>query len=146
MKTGAPSKFEQYKDIVVGMAKWGLTDKQMAESLGITEQTLNNWKKKDEIFFESLKSAKVEADTQVSESLFKKALGYSYNEVTQEPDEMGGMSITKIVTKQQAPDTTAQIFWLKNRQPDKWRDKHNVEHTGNIDVVTTSLINKYLEE
>ena len=134
-----PSKFEEYKDIILGMAKYGLTDKQMAEALNITEQTINNWKQAHTAFFESLKSIKAQADTEVSQSLFKRATGYAYNETTQEPTEDGGLMVTKVVTKQQAPDTTAQIFWLKNRQPDKWRDKQELEHSGEIKMPAITI-------
>lgn len=139
-----PSKFEEYKDIILGMAKYGLTDKQMADSLNITEQTINNWKSANTEFFESLKSIKAQSDVQVTESLFKRAIGYVYSETTQEVDHEGNLNISKIVTKQQAPDTTAQIFWLKNRQPDKWRDKQEIEHSGEM-TVNTELIEKYLK-
>ena len=42
------------------------------------------------------------------------------------------MRVTKVITKQQAPDTTAQIFWLKNRKPQEWRDKQETEISGHI--------------
>ena len=63
-------------------------------------------------------------DRQVENALLKRALGYEYTEVTKEyvPD-VGKMTVTKEVTKQVIPDTTAQIFWLKNRKPGDWRDK-----------------------
>ena len=72
----------------------------------------------------------------------KRALGYSYVETTRESlpvfdpttGEITGykLQVTKEVTKEVQPDTTAQIFWLKNRKPDAWRDKQNVQLEGNI--------------
>ena len=54
--------------------------------------------------------------------LLKRALGYEYTEKKIEIEANGGKKITQTV-KHMAPDTTAQIFWLKNRRPDKWRDR-----------------------
>ena len=108
---------------IEGWARDGLTDKQIAHNMGVSEQTLNVWKKKYPSLFESLKRGKEVIDREVENALLKRALGYSYNEVTQEPDEQGDLTITKIVTKQVAPDTTAQIFWLRNRKGMVWSNK-----------------------
>ena len=88
---------------------------------------------------EALKKGKEVVDRQVENALLKRALGYSYEEVTKEiceNPETGNleMKITKKVKKEVVPDTTAQIFWLKNRRPDKWRDKRDVEHSGGLNV------------
>jgi len=74
----------------------------------------------------ALKRGKEVADIEIENALFKRAKGYQYDEVTYE----GGVEV-KRVTKEVQPDVTAQIFWLKNRRPDKWRDKQSIEHTGN---------------
>ena len=71
---------------------------------------------------EALKKGKEVVDIQVENALLKRALGYEFVEVTKELAETG-LIVTKKVTKQQAPDTTAAIFWLKNRKPNEWRDK-----------------------
>lgn len=109
--------------------------------MGITEQTLNVWKKKFSSLSESLKKGKEVIDRQVENALLKRALGYQYDEVTRElgevRDEETGEIVKKLievkrVTKEVQPDVTAQIFWLKNRKPDVWRDKQQVEHSGGI--------------
>src|SRR5690625_2885606 len=113
---------------IEGWARDGLTDKQIAHNIGVTEQTLNNWKKRYPSLFESLKRGKEVVDRQVENALLKRALGYQYDEVTYEfGDEV------KRVTKEVVPDTTAQIFWLKNRKPEVWRDRQDINHSGNID-------------
>lgn len=125
-------------------ARDGLTDKQIASNMGITEQTLNVWKKNYPSLFESLKRGKAVVDIQVENALLKRALGYSYDEVTKERvldyDPSTGqvvgshMEVTKTVRKEVQGDTTAQIFWLKNRRPEQWRDKKDVSVEGEINT------------
>lgn len=109
-----------------GWARDGLTEKQIAHNIGISEQTLNVWKNKYTSLSESLKKGKEVVDRQVENALLKRALGYSYIETTK---ELVGtkMVVTKEVVKEVQPDTTAQIFWLKNRRPDIWRDRKDLE-------------------
>lgn len=147
----AKSKWDTVKDkliLVEGWARDGLTEKQIAKNLGISESTLNDYKKKHPEFLESLKKGKEIVDFEVENALLKRALGYEYEEITKErivrKDEHGKiltdihgfptyeMAVTKIVEKEVAPDTTAQIFWLKNRKPNEWRDKRNIEHSGEL--------------
>ena len=115
---------------IEGWARDGLTDKQIAHNIGITEQTLNVWKNKYHSLFESLKRGKEVIDRQVENALLKRALGYEYEEVKQIIEKDGNgkdkKKIEKII-KQVVPDTTAQIFWLKNRKPQEWRDKREIE-------------------
>ena len=114
--------WDEKLDVIEGWARDGLTDKQIAKKMGISEVTLNSYKKKYPKFFKSLKKGKEVVDYEVEKALLKRALGYEYTEVTEE----GGV-VTKKVTKEVKPDTTAQIFWLKNRKPDEWRDKKNID-------------------
>ncbi|MCD5183868.1 helix-turn-helix domain-containing protein [Enterococcus gallinarum] len=118
---------------IEGWARDGLTDKQVAHNMNIAESTFHEWKKKYSVLSESLKKGKEVVDRQVENALLKRALGYEFKETTQELTE-DGMRVTKVITKQQAPDTTAQIFWLKNRKPDEWRDKKETEVSGNMTV------------
>ena len=130
---------------IEGWARDGLVDKQIAHNIGVTEQTLNNWKKKYPSLFEALKRGKEVIDRQVENALLKRALGYEYEEVKQivEKDEKGKdrKRIEKTV-KQVIPDTTAQIFWLKNRKPEVWRDRHDIEHKGSLEVKNDDSIKR----
>lgn len=136
----AKSKWENVKDkldLIECWARDGLTDKQIANNLNISEDTFYEYKKKYSEFSESLKKGKEVVDYEVENALLKRALGYDYTETTTESrynkeKEDYEMVITKEVTKHVAPDTTAQIFWLKNRKADKWRDKQQIEHSGEI--------------
>lgn len=112
-----------------GWARDGLTDEQIAQNVGIAPSTLYVWKNRYPELSEALKRGKEVIDRQVENALLKRALGYKYDEVTHEFGEE-----TKRVTKEVHPDTTAQIFWLKNRKPVEWRDKQQIEHSGGMDV------------
>lgn len=127
-----------------GWARDGLTDEQIAKNIGINPATLYDWKNKYPKISEVLKKGKEIVDRQVENALLKRALGYKYNETIQEicKDAVTGeqkLTITKIVTKQVAPDTTAQIFWLKNRKPGQWRDKQEVEDKAALEKLDEIL-------
>lgn len=111
-----------------GWARDGLTDEQIAKNMGIARDTLIQWKKKYSDISDTLKRGKEVVDIQVENALLKRALGCTCKETTRElcMNKTTGnmeMTVTKVVEKELPPDTTAQIFWLKNRKPDKWRDK-----------------------
>lgn len=106
---------------IEGWARDGLTDEQIAQNIGIGTTTLYRWKESFWEIRESLKKGKEVVDRQVENALLKRALGYRYDEITTE----NGVE-TKRITKEVVPDTTAQIFWLKNRKPEVWRDKQNI--------------------
>lgn len=114
--------------LLEGWARDGLTDEQIADNMGISTSTLYDWKNKYSEISETLKKGKKIVDIQVENALLKRALGYSYSEVTTEKD--GNKIKQKITKKQVIPDTTAQIFWLKNRRPDKWRDKPPIDDSN----------------
>ncbi|MEG0259428.1 MAG: helix-turn-helix domain-containing protein [Lysinibacillus sp.] len=124
---------------IEGWARDGLTNEQIAQNIGITRKTLQEWIKRFSDIRDTLKKGKEVVDRQVENALLKRALGYRYDEFTRElveDLENGGMTlgITKVVTKEVAPDTTAQIFWLKNRKPQEWRDKQDIQHSGNMEI------------
>lgn len=112
-----------------GWARDGLVDEQIAEKMGISRSTLNSWKCKYSDISDTLKRGKEVVDRQVENALLKRALGYDYEE-TSDKYEGGVLTEHKVTQKHVVGDTTAQIFWLKNRNPDKWRDKQNIEVSG----------------
>lgn len=123
---GRPSAF---KPEMVAQARFlaerGCIDRELAEFFGVSEQTLNTWKQKHPEFLESLKAGKEQADNRVVRSLFERATGYSHPDVHISAFQ-GDVNVTPI-TKHYPPDTTAMIFWLKNRRPAEWRDKVETE-------------------
>ena len=120
--------------LLEGWARDGLTDEQIAHNIGINVKTLWDWKVRFDPICNAIKKGKAPVDIQVENALLKRALGYEYEEVTTEItetpyiDKRGKERVrkqkhVKKTKKIVLPDTTAQIFWLKNRRPDKWRDK-----------------------
>lgn len=107
---------------IEGWARDGLVEEQIAKNMGISVSTINEWKNRFPEIKEALKKGKEVVDREVENALLKRALGYEYEEIT-EKYEMGELTETKVTKKQVVPDTTAQIFWLKNRKPREWRDK-----------------------
>ena len=96
----------------------GAIDKDLANFFGVTEQTINNWKKNHPEFFESINRGKLIMDAKVAESLYKLAIGYSHPAV-HVTNCRGKITITE-TTKHYPPNIKACIFWLRNRQPEKW--------------------------
>lgn len=123
---------------IEGWARDGLTDEQIAKNMGVSVSTLNNWKNIHSDILESLKRGKEVVDRQVENALLKRALGYEYEEV-KEKFEDGVITERTVTKKEVVPDTTAQIFWLKNRKPDKWRDKPAYEDTSELDKLDAIL-------
>lgn len=114
---------------VEGWARDGLIDKQIAKNLGVAYSTFRKYRDEHTALSASLKKGKEVIDREVENALIKRALGYQYEEVTYEKGKA-----TKRVIKEVQPDTTAQIFWLKNRKPADWRDKRDIEHSGSINL------------
>lgn len=107
-----------------GWARDGLTDEQIAHNIGIGYSTLQTWKSKYQDIQDTLKKGKDIVDIQVENALLRRALGYEYEEVKEEYGD-GRVTKTIITKKHVAPDTTAQIFWLKNRKPNEWKNDPN---------------------
>ncbi|MFW5901250.1 MAG: helix-turn-helix domain-containing protein [bacterium] len=127
-------------EVIEGWARDGLIDKQIAGKMGISHDTLYRYKKRYPEFSEALKRGKQVVDRQVENALLKRALGYEYEEEKREIAEIDPESgetrliTTEIKKKQVKPDTTAQIFWLKNRKPDVWRDTKDIKHSGDVEI------------
>jgi len=133
MPAGRPSKFKDLDiDQVKKVAGEGWTDIKMADFFGVAESTWYKWKIDHPEFSEALKEWKAEADARVERSLYERAVGYSHPEDKIFND--GGQPLVVPTRKQYPPDTTAAIFWLKNRQSEQWRDKSETEHTGSVKI------------
>lgn len=150
----AKSKWEEIKGkliLVEGWARDGLTNEQIAENLGIGKTTFYKMVKEHPELSEHLKKGKEIVDYEVENALLKKALGFDYEEKTYERVydkelDMYVEKMTKKVKKHMAPDTTALIFWLKNRKPQQWRDKREEATDSNEITKVEQLLTKIKEE
>ena len=144
---GRPKLYKpSMNDQVYKLCLLGATDKDIADFFEVDERTINNWKISEPEFFQSLKRGKQEAEAVIAQSLFHRAKGYVAPDIiTAQKD--GFITDIQEVEKHYPPDTTAAIFWLKNRQPKYWRDKQEIEHSGEMTVNNKQeLYEKYLKE
>lgn len=131
---GRPSSFKpEFAGQATKLCRLGAIDTDLADFFGVSETTINNWKDAHPEFLEALKAGKAEADAEVADRLFQRATGYEHDEVKVFLHE--GEPVIVPLVKRYAPDTTAAIFWLKNRRPDLWRDKQDIEHSGELPML-----------
>lgn len=133
--------------LLEGWARDGLSDEQIAHNCGISRTALWKWKKRFPELTQALRKGREVVDYEVENALLKRALGYAYTETTAEDPARNGKR--RETTKQMAPDVSAQIFWLKNRRPDKWRDKppeSAAAPAGETGVVVLAEVEKGSEE
>lgn len=120
--------------LLEGWARDGLTDEQIAHNAGIHPDTLYEWQKRFPVISEALKKGKAPVDLQVENALLKKALGFTVKlkkpiklRTKKQLKDKGTIEEERIEYADEEvyipPETAAQIFWLKNRRPDKWREK-----------------------
>lgn len=112
---------------IEGWARDGLIDEQIATNVGVSYSTFRDWKKRFPALSAVLKRGKEVVDRQVENALLKTAIGYVYEEET-----VTNAGDVVVVKKYSKPNTTAQIFWLKNRKRGQWTDKSEVEVTGAV--------------
>ena len=132
MKRGRKNVYAtKIKPRLLEIAAWardGLIEKDMCKLLGVSVSTFSKHKAENPELMEALKTNKAIADINVENSLYKRAIGYKYKETTREirtgKDGKVLSKYVKEIEKEALPDTTAQIFFLKNRMVGKWRDKH----------------------
>ena len=125
MPAGRPSKYKtEYCEQGKKLVMLGATDDQMADFFEVAVSTLKLWKVQHPEFSDALKQSKAQKDAMVERSLYERATGYTCKET--KVFNQGGEIITKDIEKFYPPDPTAQIFWLKNRQPQLWRDKREI--------------------
>ena len=124
------------------LALLGLTDAQIADAMGFSESTIKRWKNEHEKFRQALDAGKAMADGYVAQALYRRARGYSHRAV--DIKVVNGRIVETEIIKRYPPDTTAAIFWLKNRQPGRWSDKKEIDHR--IEGITKPLTEEELLE
>ena len=139
----ANGKYQQWLEpdgllLLEGWARDGLADEQIAHNIGISRGTLYDWKKAYPDISNALKRGKEVVDIEVENALLKRAMGYDYVEERVEVNGNGKRKVTQ-TTKHVPGDTTAQLFWLKNRRADRWRDKPTPTAEGNEVTIVDDL-------
>jgi hypothetical protein len=119
---------------IQGWARDGLTNEQIAQNMGVIPNTLYKWMNQFEDIREALKKGKEVADREVENALFKSAVGHYYEE-----DAVTNKGDVVRIRKYEKPNTTAQIFWLKNRKPLEWRDKQEIEQNSRLEVTGITI-------
>lgn len=132
---GRPSKYkpEVHIPVAKAMARMGAIDEEVAAEIGIDIATLYRWKRSHPEFCEALKIGKEVADARVVDSLYKRAIGYEYEEVHNclQDSVDGEETKHKVIKKHMPPDVTACIYWTKNRM-DEWQDVRNIKVSGSL--------------
>jgi hypothetical protein len=118
---------------VAMLCEKGFTDKEIGAFYGVSEVTINNWKS-DQEFSLALKKGKKIADQKVVKALFQRATGYETN--VDKIFQYEGKPVVVPTIEKYPPDPTSIIFWLKNRVPDDWREKQEIQHSGEIKTIT----------
>lgn len=124
-----------------GWARDGLTDEQIAKNIGISRETLNQWKNKYADISDTLKRGKEVVDYEVENALLKRALGYTVKE-----EKLTKDGCVVELEREVPGDVTAQIFWLKNRKPSAWRDKPEMDSDEEFEDNFLDALNTSAEE
>lgn len=146
-QTGRPTKYrEEYNEQARKLCLLGATDSDLAEFFEVNVDSIHEWKKVHTAFSDSIKSGKSQADSDVADRLYQRAMGYEHKDVDIRVVE--GQIVQTEIMKHYPPDSTAAIFWLKNRNSKRWRDKHEVAHSGSVarDLTDEQLAAKIAEK
>ena len=143
MPAGRPTDYRpEYAVQAEKLCKLGATTPEVADFFEVSAKTIERWAAAHDEFCRALKSGKGEADDRVERSLYHRAIGYTYDAV--KIFNASGEPLIVPYTEHVPPDTTAAIFWLKNRRKDQWRDRH--EHTGADGGPLSVVIQRYADD
>ncbi len=147
------SKVEPKLELITAWCRDGMIEKDICLKLNVGVSTFAVYKNNNQELREALKIGKEVADIKVENALYKRALGFEYEEKKQTIQVDGkGKKVKKVETsiKMVIPDTLAQIYWLKNRKPKVWTDRrdssHNTEANSDIAVSVINKMQKRLEK
>lgn len=133
MSIGRPTSYKpEFATQAEKLCHLGATDQELADFFEVSVRTIYRWKADHVEFCQALKAGKSMADDRVERSLFQRAVGYEQDDVKIFMPAGAEQPVYAPFRAKIAPDTTAAIFWLKNRRRAEWRDKHDIEHSGKV--------------
>jgi hypothetical protein len=142
MPAGRPSSYsDDFAKQAEKLSALGATDMEIADFFEVDVRTIYRWKHDHEKFCQALNVGKSKADERVVNSLYQRAVGYEQEAVKIFMPAGKDEPVYAPYREKVAPDTTAAIFWLKNRQPEQWREKQELEHKGQVTLVPTINLN-----
>ena len=128
---GRPTKYKpEYVEQAAKLCDLGATDVKLADFFNVSERTIYTWKEEYPEFLQALKLGKDVPDNNVERSLYHRAIGYSHLE--SKLNVVNGELVETVVEKHYPPDSTAMIFWLKNRKPGEYREKVELEVSDEV--------------
>ena len=129
MTAGRPTKYKpEYVAQAAKLCQLGATDAQLADFFEVSLSTISLWKVEHAEFSDAIKIPKDQANERVAQSLYRRAMGYEHDEV--DIKVVDKEIVITPIRKYYPPDSTAMIFWLKNRNPEQWREMKAVELSG----------------
>lgn len=135
--------------LIEGWARDGLSVEQIAHNMGIAVKTLYEWRKKYPPISEALRKGREVSDRHVENALYKKALGYEYEEtktyIVEGPDKQKTKRV-EVVKKYAQPDTASIIYWLNNRMPNRWRQQPRYDNESEALQKVTELLEGFDRE
>ena len=127
MAAGRPTDYKpEYAEQAAKLCELGATDQELAEFFKVETRTIYRWKHSHEEFCQAVMCGKEAADERVIRALYNRAVGYTFE--SEKVFQHQGEIIRAPTLEHVAPDPSAAMNWLKNRQPDKWRDKQEIQH------------------
>lgn len=143
--SGRPSKYKpEFAAHAEKLCQLGATDIEVADFFAVDVRTVYRWKHEHDGFCQALNAGKDKADQRVVNSLYQRAVGYEQDAVKIFMPANAAAPVYADYREKIAPDTTAAIFWLKNRQPELWRDKQEIEHGGSVKHTLMELTDEQL--
>lgn len=141
MSSGRPTKYKtEYAEQARKLCQLGATDDDLSDFFEVSRSTINLWKVKNKAFSDALKLGKDPADDKVERALFHRAVGYSHPE--DDIRVVNGEIVVTPTMRHYPPDSTACIFWLKNRRPDEWRANPDGQGGEDLAASLSKLIEK----
>lgn len=139
---GRPTAYKaEYAKQAEKLCALGATDMDLADFFQVSDRTIYSWASKHPAFLQALKTGKDACDERVERSLYHRAVGYTFD--SEKVFQFQGEVVRAKTREHVPPDTTAMIFWLKNRRKDLWRDK--TEQDVNINVKVEQMTDEELD-